>query len=190
MSDIPPYPLAWPDGVARTLPGSAIAGTFKTTLAGARDNVENELRRFGNDTGKRVSDVVMTSNMTALGGAPVDKGVGVWFMWDGGRRAIAVDRYASIASNLQAIAKVIEAQRAIMRHGGLNIVRANFRGFTALPAPVNWRQTLCYGPDESTNMTEVSARYREMARKTGGDEVKLLPLNLARDAAQEELKNG
>lgn len=190
MSDIPPYPLAWPDGVARTLPGSASPGSFKTTLAGARDNVENELRRFGNDTGKRVSDVVMTSNMTALGGAPVDKGVGVWFMWDGGRRAIAVDRYASVAANLQAIAKVIEAQRAIMRHGGLNIVRANFRGFTALPAPVNWRQTLCFGPNESTDMREVSARYREMARKTEGDEVKLLPLNLARDAAQEELKNG
>lgn len=178
---IPPYPLAWPEGLPRT-PGSAItAGQFKTSLAGARDNVEAELRRLGNDTGKRVTDIAMTTNMTALGGAPSDKGVAVWFVWDGAQRVFAVDRYATVQANLQAIALIIDAHRTVMRHGGLNIVRQTFRGFTALPAPEHWTRTLAItssaGPDE------ISAAYRRAAKAAAGNDQKLLAINLARDAA-------
>lgn len=181
---IPPYPLAWPDGLPRTPAHQIAPGQFKTTLAGARDNVDDELRRFGNDTGKRVTEVVMTTNMAALGGVPTDKGVAVWFDWDDAQRVFAVDRYATVAANLQAIAKVVEAHRAVMRHGGLNIVRQNFRGFTALPAPEHWTSVLSL-PSGAT-AEEIRVAFRAAAKAADGDQQRLLTVNLARDSAIAE----
>ena len=181
---IPPYPLAWPEGLPRTSPAAITSGQFKTTLPAARDNVEQELRRFGTDTGKRVTDVVMTSFLTGLGSTPSDQGVAVWFTWDGAQRVLAVDRYKTVASNLQAIARIIEAQRTIMRHGGLNIVRATFRGFTALPAPEHWSETLALPRDASRE--DINRAWRAAAKAAATDEPKRLALNVARDAAMTE----
>lgn len=184
MSGIPPYPLAWPDGLPRTPSHQISAGAFKTSLPGARDNVDTELRRFGNDTGKKVTDVVMTTNMTVLGGAPTDKGVAVWFMWDGAQRVFAVDRYQTVQANLQAIALIIDAHRTVMRHGGLNIVRQTFRGFTALPAREHWSKVLSLPRDATRD--DINQAYRTAAKAAAGDETKLLTVNLARDSAIAE----
>lgn len=181
---IPPYPLAWPDGLPRTPVGAISTGAFKTTLAQAQSNVGDELRRFGTDTGKKITDVVFTSNMTGLGDPPTDKGVAVWFTWDGAQRVFAVDRYTKVESNLQAIARILEAQRTIMRHGGLNIVRQTFRGFTALPAPDHWSTVLSL--PRAASAEDVSRAYRAAAKAAAGDETKLLTLNLARDAFAAE----
>jgi hypothetical protein len=183
---IPPYPLAWPEGLPRTPSHQVTAGAFKTTLAVARKNVEDELRRFGNDTGKSVTDVVMTTNMAGLGPMPKDKGVAVWFTWDGAQRVFAVDRYQTLEANLQAIARIIEAHRTVMRHGGLNIVRQTFRGFTALPAPEHWSKVLEI--TATATEAEIQAAYRKQAKAAGTDERKLLTVNLARDSAIAERK--
>lgn len=127
------YPLHWPLGARRT--ASPHGSQFKTSLPQALRNVQDELRRFGKDTGCPVSAVVISSNVTLGAERPADPGIAVYFRWDGMDACIAVDKYTRVECNLQAIAKVIEAERAKARHGGLNIVRATFRGFTALPPP-------------------------------------------------------
>ncbi len=179
---IPPYPLAWPDGLPRTT--SKASSQFRTSLSGALDNVRKSLSAFGSDTGKRVTDVVITSNVAGLGySAPSDTGVSVWFEWDGERRCIAVDRYEKVQCNLQAIHHILEARRTEMRHGGLHIVRQTFKGFAALPAPEQWWQVLGVGMQATA--AEINEAYRKLARiahpDTGGSEAAMAKLNAARD---------
>ncbi len=86
------------------------------------------------------NDIVFSSNFGGVGlevrqTQPKDAGVAVWFEWDKALRCIAVDRYDVIPQNVQAIHHLIEADRTKMRYGGLEIVRASFKGHIALPAP-------------------------------------------------------
>lgn len=66
---------------------------------------------------------------------PEDTGVAVYFILDGQEKCIPIDRWRSVADNLRACAKTIEAMRGIERWGAKNLVDAAFRGFTALPPP-------------------------------------------------------
>lgn len=191
MSSIPPYPLAWPEGFPRT--ARLISGSFKTTLPAAIDNVEASLRRFAADSGQKISDVAVTSMKAGLTSAqPADKGVAIWFEWDGEQRCIAVDRYDKLEHNVQAIHHIIEARRTELRHGGLNVVRQTFKGFTALPAPESWKVVLGIDPAVSPDKATVELRYRELARKVhpdrkGGSHEAMSKINRARDAALAEL---
>ena len=139
----------------------------------------DELRRFGNDSGRRVENVVVSSNVTLTESRPRDPGVAAYFRWDGIDCCIAVDRYAKAEENLQAIAKVIDAERTKLRHGGLNIVRASFRGYAHLPPPKGpdgqlkrpWWQEL--GFQDNASLPEAETRYRELVKThhpdRGGD---------------------
>ena len=185
------YPLCWPSGIERnTKPGTA---AFKTGLGAARENVFNSLRLFGIDSGHKVGEVILSSNVTGLSGKPPsDPGVAAWFMWDGEFRCIAVDRYTKVEWNLQAIHHVIEAERVKLRHGGLNIVRATFRAYTALTGPASkrsWRQVL--GINGRCSADAVQARWKELAAQhhpdRGGDPAKMAEINAARDEALKEL---
>lgn len=193
---IPPYPLAWPEGMPRTArPG---ADPFKTSLSKAVDNVKDSLRRFGTDSSLSVSNVVVTSNVAGLGaGPPADRGVAVWFEWDGEQRCIAVDRYTSLEGNVQAIHHVVEAHRALLRHGGLNIMRRTFKGFAALPAPKRWQDVLKLDGTAPSliRQGDVERAYRELAGelhpdKPGGSHDAMAELNHAKTVALRELSGG
>lgn len=183
---IPPYPLAWPEGMPRTAPASRRKSQFKTTLPGAVKNVRDSLRLFGTDSGKEVSEVVATTN---VGGIDLtdktrDPGVAVWFKWDGALRSIAVDRYAKPEENLQAIHHILEARRTEVRHGGLVIARTAFAGFKALPAtvtPRHWTEVLEVSPH--TPWEEIAERYSDKAKKAhpdaGGSDAAMQTLNTA-----------
>lgn len=180
---IPPYPLAWPEGLPRT--EHKAASQFRTSLNGALENVRKSLAAFGGDTGRKVTDVVITSNVAGISlDPPKDTGVAVWFEWDGERRCIAVDRYAKVQCNLQAIHHILEARRTEMRHGGLHIVRQTFKGFAALPAPEQWWEVL--GVSQHAVADTINQRYRELARAahpdSGGSTAAMARLNAARDA--------
>lgn len=157
------YPLAWPQGFARNR-GFAPAKT-KTGVSAAVANVMQELRRFGKDSDKPVSEIIISSNVTLTDPRPSDPGVACYFLWDGIQCCIAVDRYHWPEENLQAIALIIEAERTKLRHGGLNIVRAAFRGYASLPPPVNsagqlpppWWDVL--GLKEGATLEEARAAY-------------------------------
>lgn len=175
------YPLHWPQGFPRAKLRER--GAFKTTLAGALDNVQGSLRRFASDSGRKLENVVMSSNVTLGASSPADPGVAVWFTWDGLGVCIAVDRYQTVEANLQAIHHIIEARRTELRHGTLALVRASFAGFLALPAPVggNWWEVL--GVQNGAQPDVIKAAYRKLAAEhhpdRGGDPARMAAINLA-----------
>lgn len=187
---IPPYPLAWPDGLPRTPSSGRQVSKFKVTLTQAIENVETSLRLFGRDSGRATSEVVATTNVGGIrlgSTSNVDPGVAVWFKWDGELRCVAVDRYARVEHNLQAIHHVLEARRTEVRHGGLVIARSAFRGFVALPAPAGrraWNEIL--GVPEFAGVAQITEAYREKAKRchpdAGGTAQQMQELNEARDA--------
>ncbi len=188
------YPLTWPETMPRQK--TREKGQFRTTLAGALNNVDGSLKAFARDSGKAISGIVMSSNVTLGRQKPEDPGVAVWFVWDGIQICIPVDRYQSVEANLQAIHHIIEARRVELRHGTLALVRATFTGFAALPAPSAkrpWRHV--FGTPTPKTVEEVQAAYRLLAKSChpnapGGSEAKMSELNVARDEALKELGHG
>ena len=185
MSAINAWPLTWPQQFARAK--SRERGTFKTALAGALKNVQDSLRRFATDSGKKLDGVVISSNVTLGVNTPADPGVAVWFTWDGMQLCIAVDRYLTVPANLQAIHHILEARRVELRHGTLALVRATFTGFKALPAPAgeSWWEVLNVPRD--AKRADIEAAYRRLATTShpdrGGSDDAMSKLNAARDQA-------
>ncbi len=180
------YPLAWPPGFPRAQRREA--GRFKTTLPVALKNVQESLRLFGSDSGKPMSGLVMSSNVTLGHERPADPGVAVYFTWEQLQVCIPVDRYDTVAANLQAIHHIIEARRVELRHGTLALVRATFQGFKLLEAPRAWQSVLGIGPGEMVDTAKIESRYRELAKKFhpdhGGSAALMSELNIARDQAR------
>lgn len=196
MTTTQAYPLTWPDSMPRTT--SKVTSRFKTSLSAALKNVRSSLGLFAGDSGKQVQGLIISSNVTLGDMKPRDTGVAVWFVWDGMQVCIAVDRYEKVEDNLQAIHHIVEARRTEMRHGGLHIVRATFRGFTALPAPAgkrNWREVFGFQPTATTAgiaPSLIESKFRDLAKKAhpdapGGSHDKMAELNRAKEEALKEL---
>lgn len=183
------WPLSWPEGFPRAREREK--GQFRTTLAGALENVRSSLLAFGRDSGSPVAGIVLSSNVSLGESRPADPGIAVWFTWDGEQRCIPVDRYDTPAANLQAIHHVLEARRTELRHGTLSLVRATFKGFIpALPAPGRpWREVLGLGAHPG--LAAIETAYRELARArhpdAGGSHEAMAELNAARAAALKEI---
>jgi hypothetical protein len=152
------YPLTWPPTFPRSK--APERGQFKTTQSAALGNVQGSLQRFAKDSDKALSGLVISSNVTLGVQRPEDQGVAVWFTWDGMQVCIAVDRYASVESNLQAIHHIIEARRTELRHGTLALVRATFTGFLALPAPTGSHWSDVLGVSKRASTEEIDAAYK------------------------------
>ncbi len=184
------YPLAWPHGVTRTTATGRRASQFKTTLNPALNNVTNSLRRFGEATGKKVSEIVISTNYTLGDPKPADPGVAVWFIWDEAERCIAIDRYITLQCNLQAIHHILEARVTEARHGGLTIVRQTFTGFLSLPPPDQFGGRTCWevlGIQPNAPRDRIEQAHRDLARTVhpdaGGSGADMADINAARDAA-------
>lgn len=185
------YPLAWPTHFPRST--KIKTAQFRTSLSGALSNVQASLRLFATDSGKRLTDLVISSNVTLGAAAPKDPGVAVYFTWDEQQVCIPVDCYPKIEHNLQAIHHIIEARRTELRHGSLELVRASLKGFLALPPPGagEWRAQLGFGPNERVTRETVVARHRSLAADNhpdrGGSTDRAAEINAARDAALREI---
>ncbi|EUB97229.1 heat shock protein DnaJ domain protein [Rhizobium sp. CF080] len=187
------YPLTWPHNIPRTK--NKTASKFKTGLPGALKNVRSSLHLFAADSGRKVENITISSNVTLGEDRPSDTGVAVWFTWDGMSVCIAVDRYPKVEDNVQAIYHIIDGRRTELRHGGLHIVRATFTGLLALPAPTkkNWREVLgLEGSNGVPSADAIEQAYKELARKAhpdaGGSAEAMAELNVARDEALKELR--
>lgn len=198
MTTISPYPLCWPDGVARTAPGRRARSPFRTGYERAIENVVRSLKGFQTDSGIRIDHPVLSSNLDLMGRClNNDPGAAAWFQFDGQMVAFGVDRFGDTASNVQAIHHIIEARRVEMRYGGLAIVRQTFRSFHALlPSPDSkrpWREV--FGIPEGLNDLEHIERvYRLAAMKAhpdqGGSHDGMADLTRAIGDARKELDNG
>ena len=190
MTTIAPYPLAWPDGVARTASGRRLKSPFRTAYASAVENVADSLRLFQRDAGVKIEHVVLSSNVDMINRNPPDPGAAAWFKMDGQFVAFGVDRFLDVAANVQAIHHIIEARRTELKYGGLAIVRQTFKAFLALPAPPRsqWWDVLQCRPDAPPDLIE--AQFRRLARDrhpdAGGSVAAMSELNVARDQALKE----
>lgn len=183
---ISPYPLAWPDNVARTPPARRVRTPFRTGYEQAIKNVTKSLVGFQKDSGLRIDSPVMSSNVDLMGRLKdSDPGVAVWFQVDGQWVAFGVDRFPDAASNIQAIHHIIEARRVELRYGGLAIVRQTFKSFIALPAPAGSEWWAVLGVASTAATEEIEAAYRAKAKQfhpdAGGSAEDMARLNAARD---------
>jgi hypothetical protein len=180
------YPLCWPETFPRSK--SREKGRFSASLSVSLKNVETSLKRFGIDSNKTISNIVLSSNCTLGITNPSDPGVAVWFVWDDLHVCIPVDRYLTPAANLQAIHHVIEARRTELRHGTLALVRATMTGFLALPAPeIRWWEIL--GISQRSQIDEIENAFKKLAKEChpdrGGSTAMMAKLNEARAAAMK-----
>jgi len=184
------YPLTWPDHFARWK-GARQPGQFKTTISAALKNVETSLRLFGDNSGKPVRNVVISSNVTLGASKPSDPGVAVWFTWEETQVCIPVDRYSTVEANLQAIHHVLEARRTELRHGTLALVRASMKGFLALPPGPSWRDVLRLPAAGAVTKDDVERAFKDAARAAhpdqGGSNDAMAALIDARDRAIKEI---
>lgn len=185
------YPLQWPHNIPRTKIRER--SKFKTTLAGALKNVRSSLQLFGKDSGKPVTNIVLSSNVTLDNERPSDSGVAAWFTWDGMSICIPVDRYLTAEENLQAIHHVLEARRTELRHGTLHLVKATFQGFKALPPPPGekpkrpWWAVLGFNTFDDITPVMIEERFKMLAKErhpdAGGTAEAMAELNEARKEA-------
>lgn len=185
------YPLAWPDGWPRTQ--ARERGAYRTPLPTALRNLEKQLALLCGT--RAASTLVLSSNCTLGQSNPKDPGVVAYFTWDNDAMAIPCDRWASVEANVQAIALTIEAMRAMERHGAKHMIKAMFRGFTALPAPdsaQDWCRVFGFPSRHDITLAHAEAAYRALARdahpdRPGGSHEAMARLNRAIDAARREL---
>jgi hypothetical protein len=189
------YPLQWPASHPKIPPHLRDRSSFRTTPGRARNGLIAEVRRMGG------ADLVISTNIPLkkdgtpyAGGYRIDdEAVAVYFNYYGERVVFCCDRWQSMAENMHAIAKTIEAIRGIERWGSGDMLKTAMSGFAQLPPPSSaarrdWWEVLGINPGLAT----VSARFRELSMKLhpdrpGGSHDKFTELTRARDEALEEL---
>jgi hypothetical protein len=182
------YPLQWPSGWPRTGAGARQRWPNAVTLSAALTDLEREMRLLG------VRQIVLSSNCSLGMQNADDPGVVAYGFYDTQQIAVPCDRWTTVAANVRAIAKTIEAMRGMERWGAKHMIKAMFQGFTAIrgPGPKPWRETLGLQPTASVNAEMVRARVRELAMlhhpDRGGDAALMAEINAAADAAIQELR--
>ncbi|WP_244622605.1 J domain-containing protein [Microvirga brassicacearum] len=154
-----------------------------------------ELDRLG------ARDYILSSNLALrLDGlprsdqaTPSDPGVALYFSLKNVPHCLPCDTFLRVADNIAAIAKHIEATRAIERYGVASI-KEMFAGFAALPAPAGqrpWREVLGWRQSHVPDMQDIQTRYRKLTKEchpdNGGTHEKMSELNRARDEALKEV---
>lgn len=188
------YPLQWPSGWqrARSPKRSQFADH---SIDAATSTLLDEIRRLNhmhNRYGKPdciiSTDLKLRNDGLPYSGQrqPQDQGVAVYFKFNNQDIVIACDNYTRIQDNIYAIAKTIEAMRAITRYGASDLLQRAFTGFQALPAgPAqrNWWEILFCQEDSPAD--SVKSYWRQLAKKyhpdnpDTGDEAKFKEVQFA-----------
>lgn len=195
------YPLSWPSFLPRT--ENPKRSQFATPQATAQLAIQWELKRLG------AGDVVISTNQELKANgfpyakglrADEDNGVAVYYTLGNSQQCIAIDKWLSVADNMQAIAKTIEAMRGLERWGGKTVMNSAFSGFKALPestgqvtepAPLPkrpWYEVLQVS--QQADFTVVKAAYRSLAGQyhpdsPTADNLRFLEVQTAYNEAKE-----
>lgn len=115
--------LDWPDGFDRT-PRSvreSYPHNFRVSQRQAFENIVTQVERMDGVSGLEIETAAdhleRRPNVPRSNASPSDPGVVVRFVRDGERLVFPCDRWSSLRDNAQAIAKYIEAKRALERYG-------------------------------------------------------------------------
>lgn len=182
------YPLQWPENKARTPDHKRERARFgaqtktehkwsdgrtttwlgrrQLTVSDALARLREELKRLGATYPVISTNVPLRNDGLPRSGAkePDDPGVAVYFQLDDVNHCMPCDKWGRVADNLAAVAKHIEALRAITRYGVQDTNEA-FSGFLALPshAARGWWAVL--GVPVNAPPDQVDAAYvRERAK--------------------------
>ncbi len=206
------HPLTWPAGRPRTknpirasfntkfIPtGKAHTESKQLSVADALNRLQGELDRL------KASDYILSTNIAlrldglprSNQGEPEDRGVALYFSIGGKPHCLPCDRYDRVADNIAAIAKHIEATRAIERYGVANLSEM-FAGFMALPAPGAqrpWREVFNFRRDARVNKEAIEMQFKILAKERhpdmrGGSASAMAELSAAREEAIKESENG
>jgi len=197
------FPLAWPEGWKRTAPEFRRRARYGVTDSVALVELKDELRRFGATNVVISSNIALKSNgeMYANQAASIeDPGVAVYYstsQWKD--KVIACDQWTRVYHNAYAIAKTINALRAIDRAGATQILAQAFTAFGALPASAaaapeqSWWDVLQIKEDAIkggfVDLPMIEARYRSLAKtahpdRNGGDDRAFKALGSALEQAR------
>lgn len=186
------YPLDWPENVPRAK--KRIYGSFKTGFGAARHRLRREIELLGGKELIISSNVPLTNSGMPRANAPEpdDRGIAVYFTYEGKSMVFACDQYHYTRDNVHAIALTIGALRGIKRWGASDMLERAFRGFTALPErSVKWRDVLGFGHTAQITVEAVEARYRVLAKvhhpDVGGNAQQFHIITEARAEARAEL---
>jgi len=185
------YPLQWPEGWPRTR--NPKRARFETSMAKARDELFEELRRMG------AKDIVLSTNLAVRNDGlprakqrePEDSSAAVyWRDAQGEARCIACDRWLFVRDNIRALGLTIAALRGLDRWGSSEIVSRAFTGFQRLEARGDdWRTVL--GVSRNPTLDEARAAMQRLRAKhhpdRGGDPDTFRRVTHAWHAAQVEL---
>lgn len=179
------FPLCWPGNFPRSKSPSA-SKFGKHTVSEALNFCRDELQRIN------ARNLVISSNVTLSSQSPKDPGVAVYFNLGQLRCALACDRWSTVAHNLWALGKHIEALRGQDRWGVGSIDQA-FAGYAALPAPTGRD---CWGvlgiKRQDATRERILEQYRSLVTlahpdKPGGSHDKFRELTAAKDLALANL---
>jgi hypothetical protein len=213
--NIDAWPLAWPEGWKRsTIRKDANFGTTERKTSGEHSwiarkglTMQDAIKRLRLEMerlGVSPDDVVVSTNvkLNLMGNPrgdqePSDPGVAVYWSKKGSpaTKVIAIDAYRRVRDNIAAIAKTLEAMRAIERHGGAVILERAFAGFAAITPPdwkKPWREVFNLKPDAQMDPAELRGQYRALSRMRHpdnghGSNALMAELNVAYDEAKREL---
>ena len=103
------FPLSWPSGKPRTR--NPQRSRFDVSLATARDCLMHEIRLLGGTLPVLSSNVQLRRDGLPYANMrePDDRGVAVYFTLKGQQMCFCCDRWDSVADNIQAVRKTIEA---------------------------------------------------------------------------------
>jgi len=205
---VAPYPLQWPSGRPRCASRRRAAFNKKSvnrhgwaesqqlSVSDALGRLQSELDRLG----ARYS-VISTNLEPRLDGMPksgqrepADPGVALYFDLSGKPHCMPCDTFDRVADNIVAIAKHIEATRAIERYG-VATMSEMFAGFAALPPPGAkrpWQDVLgITAPAAAIDRSAIESAFRAKARAAhpdaGGSHTAMSELNQARTDALRDI---
>lgn len=204
-------PLCWPEHMKRTSYTRRVASKFcrkeKMPIGGTRDRslrfTEGEKELQDELTRMSATHVVISSNVLTRSGVGNidDPGVACYFRRRGQAQVIACDQYTTAADNAYAIAKTVEALRAIERYGSASLGDQAFSAFKELPAGASegpkarhWREVLGVPDtvDRATQLDLAELYYKRGLAKAhpdrGGSEDQMHELTGAIARAREELQ--
>lgn len=171
------FPLQWPVGYPRTENPGRSAFKNPSIFIESKQIVKEINLLIGDKWGRDNDRVTISSNVPLrYDGFPradylrtniLDKGVAVYFSYNGAEVVLCCDKWNTVESNMRAISLSIEAIRATDRWGVSDFIKRSFTGFKALPANATparkWYEVLEFlGPPG--NFQLILDHYRRLAK--------------------------
>lgn len=191
------YPLQWPLGYKRTPKHDIQRSRFKSTTGKARDFLKKEVERL------RGSQLVISTNLPVKDNGDLyadfgrykidDAGVAIYFKYKGAIRSMCCDKFQQVWENLNALAKSIEAIRAIERNGVSDFLDRAFTGFKELPSEEKLSCWQVLGIPPTKDMGTIKKAYLQKVRfahpDSGGSHESFIELQEAHKAATAYANN-